>query len=130
MDSQKQFSVWLREELKSRHMSQLDLAELAELSPTTINNILAGRRDAEISTYYKIASALDIPVDLVLENAGLLPSRSDLSAVQRRLRHLAVSKKLEESDLELAILILEQRIKHYRNKTKIKGRYPQRRHNG
>lgn len=106
------FSDWLLSELKSRGMTQSELARLAGLGSGTISNIMIGNRQVGQDTLAKISHALKLPTDLVFEKAGILPSKPELSPVKRKLAHLA--EDLPDSDLESVIAMLEQRQEYYK----------------
>jgi transcriptional regulator with XRE-family HTH domain len=100
------FGLWLLEELDQRNMSQADLARACDITTAQISRIVSGERNAGTKSLTNIAQALKLPVDFVFEQAGLLPPNSDLSCTQRTLINFA--KGLPDSDLELAIVLLEK----------------------
>lgn len=112
MLSMESFSDWLLNELKQRKMSQSDLARLAKIGTGTISNIMSGNRKVGQDTLQAIAHALKLPPDLVFEKAGLLPPKIELSPIKRKLAHLA--EGLPDSDVEIAIALLEQRSEYYK----------------
>lgn len=59
-----------------------------------------------------IAHALRLPPDLVFEKAGILPPKPELSPIKRALLHAADG--LPDSDLQIALSILEQRREYYK----------------
>jgi transcriptional regulator with XRE-family HTH domain len=112
------FSDWLLKELKNRNISQSDLARIAGLGSGTISNIMSGNRKVGQDTLNKIANGLRLPPELVYEKAGLLPPKNELSEIKRTLIHLA--KDLPDSDVELAVKILETRANYYRQNPEAK----------
>jgi len=100
------FGLWLLEELDQRNMSQADLARACDITPSQISHIVSGERNAGKKSLTKFAQAFKLPLDYVFEKAGFLPSNSDLSRTQRTLINFA--KGLPDSDLELAIVLLEK----------------------
>jgi transcriptional regulator with XRE-family HTH domain len=100
------FGSWLLEELDQRNMSQADLVRECKITPSQISQIISGKRNAGIKSLINIAQTFKLPLDYVFEKAGLLPSNSDLSRTQRTLINFA--KGLPDSDLELAIVLLEK----------------------
>lgn len=112
MLSMESFSNWLLAELKSRDMSQSDLAHIAKLGSGTISNIMTGNRKVGQDTLTKIAHALKLPPDLVFEKAGILPPKPEVTLLQRLLLH--ASEGLPESDIALATSLLEQRREFYK----------------
>lgn len=106
------FSDWLLNELKERDMTQSDLARQANLGRGTISNIMSGTRSVGKDTLVAIAHALKLPPDLVFEKAKVFPTKSELSPIKRKLAHVA--EDLPDSDIELAITLLEQRQEFYK----------------
>jgi transcriptional regulator with XRE-family HTH domain len=100
------FSSWLLEELDKRNMSQSDLARACDITTAQISRIVSGERNVGTKSLTKFAQAFKLPLDYVFEQAGLLPPGSELSRTQRTLINFA--KDLPDSDLELAIVLLEQ----------------------
>ena len=107
------FSDWLLNELKSRDMSQSDLARSAGLGSGTISNIMSGNRKVGQDTLTAIARALRLPPALVFEKAGLLPGKSDdpwaekmnhkigqLSGARREMAERLLDTLLDEQERE------------------------------
>lgn len=118
MFSMENFSDWLLNELKERNMSQSELARQADIGRGTISNIMSGTRNVGKDTLVAIARALKLPPDLVFEKAKVLPSKPDLSPIKRKLAHLA--EDLPDSDVEIAIALLEQRQEFYKKNPQAK----------
>lgn len=116
--SMERFSIWLLNELKQRDMTQSDLARAAKLGSGTISNIMSGNRKVGQDTLRAIAHALKLPPDLVFEKAGILPPKIELSPIKRKLLHLA--EGLPDSDIEIAIALLEQREDYYKKNPSVK----------
>ncbi len=112
------FSNWLLKELRDRDMSQSDLAHIAKLGSGTISNIMTGNRKVGQDTLVKIAHALHLPPDFVFEKAGILPPKVELSPIKRALLH--ASEGLPDSDLQLALSLLEQRQEFYKKNPGVK----------
>jgi transcriptional regulator with XRE-family HTH domain len=55
--------------LKSKKISQEELANLINMSKTNINQILKGRTDTKISTLIKIAESLNVPVSYFFDES-------------------------------------------------------------
>lgn len=105
------FNEWLLEKLKELDWSQADLARASGLTTGAVSNYINGRTPDE-SALRKLAKALRLPPELVFEKAGLLPPKTELSPLRRALLHLA--QDLPDSDIELAIKILETRADYYK----------------
>lgn len=110
------FREWLREEMKVQGFSQARLAQLAGLSPTTVCNALNGKRELGKLSLIKVAQVLQLPVEFVFEKAGVFHPTPELSTVKRKLAHVA--KELPDSDVSIALTMLEQRLKFYKEHPK------------
>lgn len=106
------FGSWLLNALKEREMSQSELARLAGISKGTVSNLVNATAGVGQDSLKAVARALKLPADLVFEKAGVLPSKPDLSPVKRKLVHVA--EGLPDSDVEIAIALLEQRSEYYK----------------
>jgi len=106
------FEKWLNGQLKERNWKPADLARQSGLSSAVVSNILNGHRNIGEKTGKAIAHALKLPVDLVYEKANMLPPKIELSPIKRKLAHLA--EALPDSDVEMAIALLEQRDAYYK----------------
>lgn len=109
------FSDWLLAQLNERNWSQSEFGRQTGLTRQAIGNYLSGRTPDE-AALRKIARALKLPIELVFEKAGLLPPKSDLSPIKRKLAHLM--EDMPDSDVEIAITLLEQRQEHYKRNPK------------
>ncbi len=105
------FNDWLLSQLQEREWSQADLARASGLTTAAISKYINGRTPDE-TALRKIAKALNLPADLVFEKAGVLPPKPELSPIKRALIHLA--EGMPDSDIEVAIAVLEQREEYYR----------------
>lgn len=105
-------SEWLKNELKTRQWKQADLVRESNLDSAVISNIINNKRNAGETTARAIAHALRLPPDLVFEKLGILPAKAQLSPIKRKLAHLA--EDLPDSDVEIAIALLEQRSEYYK----------------
>ncbi len=116
MFTMENFGDWLLEQLKNRDMSQSELARLAGISKGTVSNLVNGTKGIGPDSLTAIAYALKLPRDLVFEKAGILPRKPELSPIKRKLAHLA--QDLPDSDVEIAITLLEQRQEFYKRNPK------------
>lgn len=81
------------------------------MTTAAISKYINGRTPDE-TALRKIAKALNLPADFVFEKAGVLPPKPELSPIKRALIHLA--EGMPDSDIEVAIAVLEQREEYYR----------------
>lgn len=116
MFTMENFGDWLLEQLKERNISQSELSRAAGISKGTISNLINGTKGKGPDSLTAIAHALKLPVDLVFEKAKMLPSKPGLSAIKRKLAHVA--EELPDSDIELAVTLLEQRQEYYKKHPK------------
>lgn len=105
------FNDWLLKQMQLQEWSQADLARHSGLTKGAISKYINGRIPDE-SAIRKIAHALKLPVDFVFEQAGLLPQKPELSPIKRKLVHVIESSL--DSDVEIAITLLEQRQDFYK----------------
>lgn len=97
------FSEWLFEQLQERNWSQADLARASGLTRQAISYYTSDKsKSPDIHSLRKIAKAFKVPEDIVLEKAGLMPAKSELSALKRALIH-----QLEQADEDDAALVLD-----------------------
>lgn len=113
------FGDWLLEQLRAKNMSQSDLARMAGLSKGTISNLINGTKGAGEDSLLAVARALNLPPDLVFEKANKFPPKPELSPIKRALIHLA--EGLPDSDIEIAIALLEQREAFYKKNPNAKS---------
>jgi len=107
-----EFAEWLRNTLEEKGMKPIDLSRMGNIDSGVITRLLKAEREARPDTLISIARALKLPVDLVFEKAGVLPPKPELSPIKRALIHLA--ENLPDSDIEVAIAVLEQREAFYK----------------
>lgn len=68
-------------------VSQKDLAELADITPSFLSLVEGDRRDASIKVIERIAAALEVPPEVLIWEAVELPA--DLSPQDRRMCEVA-----------------------------------------
>lgn len=105
------FNKWLLEELKEKDWTQADLSRASGLTSAAISKYINGRIPDE-DALRKISKALKLPAEFVFEKAGKLPTKPELSPIKRKLAHVA--EGLPDSDVEIAIALLEQREAFYK----------------
>lgn len=105
------FNEWLQDELNKKEWTQADLSRASGLTTAAISKYLNGRIPDDKSLR-KLAHAFGLPADLVFEKADKLPSKPELSPIKRKL--LEVAQAVPDSDVEIAITLLEQRQEYYK----------------
>lgn len=68
------FSAWLIEEMEQKGLSQRDLSRLSGLSQGAISKVINGDRNPGFSFVEGVSRALNLPVEIIMEKAGLLNS--------------------------------------------------------
>lgn len=111
-----EFGEWIRQQRSDRGWSQADLARESGLYRSLINNIENGVSEPAPKTLTALAKALNYEAQYLFELLGLLPQKAELSPIKRKLAHLA--EDLPDSDVEIAITLLEQRQEYYRRNPK------------
>ncbi len=89
---------------QAKGMTQEELAEAIDRTVETISNLERGKSLPSVQTLMIIANALDITISELLENAEAPPSPARVRA-ETRLR--AAAKSLPDSDLEIAVVLVE-----------------------
>jgi transcriptional regulator with XRE-family HTH domain len=113
------FSDWLLKQMEEKDWSQADLARAADLTRSTISYYLSPKsKSPDEAALRKLAHAFKLPPEFVFEKAGLLPPKPELSVAKQRLLHVAESEELLDSDIDLVVTLLEQRIELYRKNPK------------
>ena len=65
-------SDFMNEELNRRSWSQRELARRADLSPTSISEVMAGKRGPGRRFCQAVAKALQVPPERILQAAGII----------------------------------------------------------
>jgi transcriptional regulator with XRE-family HTH domain len=81
------FSEWVLQELGSRGWSQSDLARASGLTRGTISNLLNEVASPNPQTCIQIAKAFELPPEVVLRKAGILPPRTKIDEDVDRLAY-------------------------------------------
>jgi transcriptional regulator with XRE-family HTH domain len=106
------FGSWLLNVLREKEISQSELARRAHISKGTVSNLINGTSGIGEDSLIAIAKALNLPPEILFEKAGKFRPKPELSFIKRQLLHLA--EGLPDSDVEIAIAMLEQRQEYYK----------------
>lgn len=106
------FGSWLLNLLQEKNISQSELARRAHISKGTVSNLINGTSGIGEDSLISIAEALNLPPELLFEKAGKFRTKSELSSIKRKLLHVA--QDMPDSDVEIAITLLEQRQEYYK----------------
>lgn len=107
-----EFGTWVRQEREKKNWSQSDLARESGLYRSIINNIETGKSNSAPATLTALANAFGYPPKFLFELVDLLPVEAELSPLKQKL--LKISESLPDSDIELALSLLEQRQAFYK----------------
>ena len=73
MDKQTMFIDWVRDGMRERNWSQVDLARHAEMTRQSISALITGKNKPGMKICTGIARAFNLPPEEVHRKAGLLP---------------------------------------------------------
>lgn len=104
------FSDWLQSTLDSKNMKPVQLARKANIDPGVISRILSRERRPSPETLEAIAHALQMPVDLIFEKAGILPPKTELTPNKREL--MEKLKTADDATVKMVIEILEAAVRN------------------
>jgi transcriptional regulator with XRE-family HTH domain len=100
---EKEFGLWLQEELIKRGMSQMQLSIKSGVTPAQISRIISGSRGAGEKTLSSIAQGLNIAPETVFRVAGFLPPKKkmslDVEGIVFLLEQLPVTERQEIEEL-------------------------------
>lgn len=96
---------YLTSELKNKHWDQVDLAHAVDISEATISRIISGQRKPSFKLCNAISKALDLPPELVLEKAGLIPKKKKQTDMVTTITHKV--SMLSEKDQKVILKIIE-----------------------
>ena len=81
----------LYEALMKQNISKYELSKRAQIPYTTLNDLFNAKTDLSKSSaaiVYRLAKALDVPMESLLTETSLTPVRSDFESFKSSLRHL------------------------------------------
>jgi len=99
------FSAWLLQEMNKRGWSHADMARAAGMSPGGVTNIINRVRQPSTETCRKLAKALNVSPETVLQAAGILPRRTIKSVLVDQAATLL--EQLDEDDQEHIVRMIE-----------------------
>jgi transcriptional regulator with XRE-family HTH domain len=128
LENQRNFGGYLKNLRKKRGYTLKQLAELSGLSDSQISRIEIGTRGVpKLENLKKLAKALDVPVDSLLEKAGLI-NKTDSAFEDVAMIAGALNPAFYENDQELRDYLEAAVLKKFANmeKNEFKGQYLQR----
>lgn len=94
------FIDWLNEELSKRDWSMRELARRANVSPSTINHVMAGRRNPGTVLCNGLAQAFNMSPESVLKKAGLIPNNSHNNTERMTIREIwSILRQMDDNQL-------------------------------
>ena len=118
-------SEWLIEQLNIRDWSKAELARKSGLDPSTISNIINGKRGVSEESLNAIARAFHLPPGEVFQQANFLPQVSENDRAREELRYLY--DQLSPHDKEEALEWMRFKAERSKNtKQTIRGKKPDR----
>lgn len=94
-------SDWLNKEIGKRGWSYREFARRAGISSGTVSNVLSEKVRPSWEFYEGTSRALNMPVEDVLRQAGLLPPKHDDEPTVKQLIHLFTQLSDEEQEIIL-----------------------------
>lgn len=101
------FSKWLIAELKSRGLTQRNLADVLHTSDSHVSYVLSGRRALTADFVINVAKALKIPIVPILELAAIIPPQPKRDDPDVR-RLLDVWGRLSEEEQRVLLGLMER----------------------
>jgi transcriptional regulator with XRE-family HTH domain len=95
---------WLANELKTRAWSSSELARRADISQSSVSNVVTGKQIPGLEFCKGVARALDIPADRLLRLAGHLPPMPE--AVAEEQEAIRLFRTLSAQMRGVALLVL------------------------
>lgn len=92
--------AWITNEMNRLGLSMREVARRGGITHASISNIVSGNRKPGIDFYVGIAKGLNMPLEIVLRNAGVLPQKPE-DEKTLELVHLFEQLDLAQQDLIL-----------------------------
>jgi transcriptional regulator with XRE-family HTH domain len=105
------FAEWLLNEMQRRDLSQSELARRAGLAQATISYVLSGERNPGPEFCLGIAKAMNIPPEVVFQEAGIFPPSSAETKNRKEADHLfsQLSDRQQNDVLTMMRALVEER---------------------
>jgi transcriptional regulator with XRE-family HTH domain len=104
MNNMESFSEWIQNELDERGWSRLEAARRGGISASMFDKIINGYSKPGLKFCVGIARAFNMPAEIVLRRADLLPQRTEETPVRREMLYLF--DQLTEETQETVITML------------------------
>jgi transcriptional regulator with XRE-family HTH domain len=105
------FAEWLNNEMKTRNMNQVELAQKSGVTTAQISRILSGQRGAEGKTLVAIAKGLRLPAEQVFRKAGLLPPATKSDEETERIIYETADLTEQEKQEVLAFINMKRNLR-------------------
>jgi transcriptional regulator with XRE-family HTH domain len=96
------FAQWLEIEMQARNWKPADLSRASGIDQGTLSNVLNGIRGAGLTFCVRIADAFNIPAEIVLRRADLIPPAPTEDPLFEQARHYFNQLSEDEKDIVLS----------------------------
>jgi transcriptional regulator with XRE-family HTH domain len=114
MEVSMEFGDWLRAEIKRRDLTITQFAEVAGVTQAAVSRWLGGQRRPDVASTQRIALALGLPAEVVLEMAGHeIVGVQQLDTLQRELVRLQAERNAlahQGGEVQQRLTALDRRI--------------------
>jgi len=110
------FTQWILEQMEDRKWSQAKLSREAGLSRTAISDLIAGKTSAGYHLCRSIGTALELPAENVMREAGLLPPYPKIDKEIEQILDEAAKLPKRDQEEVLAFIRIKRRLREKRNK--------------
>jgi transcriptional regulator with XRE-family HTH domain len=104
-------SEFLLEELRTRNMTQAELARKSHVTPAQISRIISGQRGAESETLNSIADALDIPPEQIFRIAGKMSAAVNIDEKAQQIAHEVRDLPVQDKEEVLAFIRMKKNLR-------------------
>ena len=111
---------FIKRELERRNLLQLDLAEKVGVTESTISRAVTGKRIPSAELCVLIAKALDLPPELLLRRAKILPENEDYRRFTSEFDYKF--SKLVKRDQNLIIRMMDYLLNEVEEDNQVEGK--------
>jgi transcriptional regulator with XRE-family HTH domain len=104
------FASWLENELDKRHWTQRELAKRSGLHPSTINYLLKNHRGLGLKSIRKLAMALELPEELIIDQYQNNRQHSEESELITKACYILKGLPLRDKEEVLAFIYLKRQL--------------------
>lgn len=96
----------IKEQRKSLGLTQEDLSEKIQITPSFFSQIETGNRKAGINTFVKISQELSLSLDYIFDNNIKQLSSGELDNIDRKIFHRLKKLSSKEKEFVLSMICL------------------------